>query len=390
MAICMFLGHRKVYDKNLYRKIADAVFEIAERHDSVTYLFHNLSHGAFYAACYRAALAAKQRYPEKGIALALAVERGELERLAGELGRPGLWTPAQTADRLLALPDPTLGGGDYSIYAKRERWAIRQCTHLVSYLYPALLEPENQQYLYAQNCGLTLYDLTSPDTAAFLAEQAGRLPERQRLALSLRLEGRAQKEAEAALGVRGPAFRRLAQQAAWGLEQAARRRLLGDPAWQAEAPPCCGVFALGPPDYENLSLFEGAVQFVAARYGIRRFYVAAEYCHSGYMKVLKMAAQSLGGCHVTAAAGCQEVTPALEARLAFQFCPPCQEVELILAPAKRPRARDLTVAKALMQRCDFCICDLYGHPMGASLRQQAAKRDGAALLDIGRKNTGAG
>lgn len=297
----------------------------------------------------------------------------------GSWAGPGLWTPAQTADRLLALPDPTLGGGDYSIYAKRERWAIRQCTHLVSYLYPALLEPENQQYLYAQNCGLTLYDLTSPDTAAFLAEQAGRLPERQRLALSLRLEGRAQKEAEAALGVRGPAFRRLAQQAAWGLEQAARRRLLGDPAWQAEAPPCCGVFALGPPDYENLSLFEGAVQFVAARYGIRRFYVAAEYCHSGYMKVLKMAAQSLGGCHVTAAAGCQEVTPALEARLAFQFCPPCQEVELILAPAKRPRARDLTVAKALMQRCDFCICDLYGTPWGqpeAAGRQKG--RGGAA------------
>ena len=59
MAICMFLGHRKMYDATLYKEVSRAVCDIAERHRSVTYLFHNLSHGAFYAACYRAALGAK-------------------------------------------------------------------------------------------------------------------------------------------------------------------------------------------------------------------------------------------------------------------------------------------------------------------------------------------
>lgn len=64
----------------------------------MTYLFHNLSHGAFYAACYRAALEAKQRYPQKEITLSLVVEPEELERLAGERKRPDLWTPARTMD----------------------------------------------------------------------------------------------------------------------------------------------------------------------------------------------------------------------------------------------------------------------------------------------------
>ena len=392
MAVCMFLGHRKMYDATLYKEVSRAVCDIAERHRSVTYLFHNLSHGAFYAACYRAALGAKQRYPQKEITLSLVVEPEELERLAGEGKRPDLWTPARTMDRVIAPPYPGLprqGQDVHSAYAKRERWALGQCTHLIRYLYPPLLEPESRQYLAAEGRGLTVYDLTSPGTGEFLARQLACLPEPQRLAHALRLESRAQKEAEAALGVGGQAFRRLAQQAAGELEQAAGQRLLEDPVWQARAPASCGVFALGPPDYQNLSRFEGAVRFVCGRYGIRRFYVAAEYCQSGYMKVLNMAAGAEGGRWVTAAAGCQEATEALKAKLAFQFCPPCQEVELIFAPAQRPRARDLTVAKALMQRCDFCICDLSGHPLGAGLRQQAAKKEGAALLDIGKKIAGA-
>lgn len=115
--------------------------------------------------------------------------------------------------------------------------------------------------------------------------------------------------------------------------------------------------------------------------------MAAEYCQSGYMKVLNMAAGAEGGRWVTAAAGCQEATEALKAKLAFQFCPPCQEVELIFAPAQRPRARDLTVAKALMQRCDFCICDLSGHPLGAGRGSRRRKRRGRRCWTLGQKKS---
>ncbi len=41
MAICTFLGHKTVYVRDLYEKLLDAVYRIAEQNDELEFLFCN-------------------------------------------------------------------------------------------------------------------------------------------------------------------------------------------------------------------------------------------------------------------------------------------------------------------------------------------------------------
>ena len=386
MFVCTFLGHKEVYDKDIYEKLTRAVYGLVEEHDEAEFLFYN--QGTFYDLCLAAVLEARQRFPQKRISITWVVPAEERERFAADLAGGRGKLPPCVADRVAA--PPPVSGSPITAHRKVERWTIQQSTHLISYLYFAFCAPENRQYFYARAAGLTVLDMTSPETAARILEGAAALPEREGLALRGALEGRSHREIGEILGISSSAAQQLSQRAGRSLRRAARQRLVG--LWgQEPAPPVqCGIFALGPLTYESLSAFEQAVRFLWDRYHVRQFNIAAEYCRSGYINVLRRIVSPGAGWDVqlVAITHCPEMPEEAWKETVSSLIPPCDAVENVDTQARRPRAQWLRTAKAIIERSDFCICNLSDQPLADSIGRHASKVQGAKLLDLGKKFAG--
>lgn len=65
MTICAFLGHDRVYDKDILSRLRKAVYAVAQKYKEITFAF--CGRGEFYDWCYAAALDAKYRFPKNEI-----------------------------------------------------------------------------------------------------------------------------------------------------------------------------------------------------------------------------------------------------------------------------------------------------------------------------------
>ena len=97
MIICSFLGHKDIYDEDIYEKLTEAVFNIAELDDTVEFQF--CSTGYFYALCLAAVLEAKQRFPQKNIAIVIVARSESREYLVSNLKQNKIEFPLYIADK---------------------------------------------------------------------------------------------------------------------------------------------------------------------------------------------------------------------------------------------------------------------------------------------------
>lgn len=275
MAICTFLGHADVYDKDLYKKLAAAVYEVVRQQDETEFLFYSSGH--FYDLCLAAVLEAKQHCPHKKITLTWVVRAGEQNKAE---------VPACVVDRVISPPlIAESGNNDFATARKKlERWAIQQSTHLISYCYSALDEGQSHQYRFAQKRGVAILDVTFEDTADFITECIGALPEREQFILRQMSEGQSQRSIGALLGISSSAVQQSAKHAGRTLRGIVKRQTLRS----GPMPPVsCSVFALGEVTYESLSAFEKIAVFLKERYRVTKFLIPSEYRRTGYMYVLK-------------------------------------------------------------------------------------------------------
>ena len=65
MTICAFLGHDRIYDKDILSRLQQAVYTVVQKYKEITFVF--CGRGEFYDWCYAAALDAKYHFPKKEI-----------------------------------------------------------------------------------------------------------------------------------------------------------------------------------------------------------------------------------------------------------------------------------------------------------------------------------
>lgn len=378
MAICTFLGYRAVYEQDIYERLSDAVYGLVRKHEEVEFLFH--CHGEFYDMCLAAVLEAKQHYPQKKITMTWAARAD---------GQDCADVPACMIDKIIVPPIPEQDA--IRAHAKRERWLIQHATHLISYVYFSLHAPENRHYRYAERLGLTIRDVTCPDTAAYIAESIGALPERERFILQRIDDGLTQKQAGELLGVSGPVARQSLMRSCRDLRKLMKARLQTAREQNPAPPVTCGIFALGRATGDALRRFEQATLFLARTYHVTRFSIAAEYCHTPYADaLLRLAGSSLHqGVQFTAVTHYPEMPEDGRAALAERFAPLCQRVENIDTGVRSPRAQMLRTVKTMMGTSDFCICNLSQSALGESIRKHMPRAKGLKLLDISKGYTGA-
>lgn len=236
MTICAFLGHDRVYDKDILSRLRKAVYAVAQKHKEIAFAF--CGRGEFYDWCYAAALDAKYHFPKNEI------------HISNEI-----------ADR------PTLN----------------QASVVITYIYDGFHEKSSmtRRALKAQY----IIDLTSAETASRIERLIETLPEREQLVLRRVNSGETLAQIGTALGVSGSAVRAVRANACRRLRRAMYVRLICDKP--------CAVFALGKATYENVRAFDRQVEYVSRAYGVTSYLIAAEYVGSAFMSSLERYAKHI-------------------------------------------------------------------------------------------------
>lgn len=195
MTICAFLGHDRIYDKDILGRLQQAVYTVVQKYKEITFVF--CGRGEFYDWCYAAALDAKYRFPKNEI------------HISNEIA---------------------------------DRTTLNQASVVITYIYDGFHEKSSmtRRALKAQD----IIDLTSAETASRIEKLIEALPEREQLVLRRVNSGETLTQIGTALGVSGSAVRAVRANACRRLRRATHVRLICDKP--------CAVFALGKASYENV------------------------------------------------------------------------------------------------------------------------------------------
>ena len=162
MTICAFLGHDRVYDKDILSRLRKAVYAVAQKHKEIAFAF--CGRGEFYDWCYAAVLEAKYRFPKNEI------------HISNEIA---------------------------------DRTTLNQASVVITYIYDGFHEKSSmtRRALKAQE----IIDITSAETASRIERLIETLPEREQLVLRRVNSGETLTQIGTALGVSGSAVRAVLQ-----------------------------------------------------------------------------------------------------------------------------------------------------------------------------------
>ncbi len=274
MLTCTFLGHRDVYDRDIYERVLKAIYQIVKANDAVEFLFAKIR--GFYGLCILAALNAKRHHPQKTVTITIALE--------SEKASPAI--PSCLYDRLIfpSIPAPKNESDVTAGQKKLMRWTFQHSTHLICYLYPAFFAPEQQHFSYVQKRGLAILEITSKETAKAITEHMSCLSEKEQFILRELLGGKTQKAVGEVFGITSSAISFQAHRAGSKLCKGAKVNLselfVGS------------IFSIESATYEAVCLFKKMVLFLLACCNVRQFWIASEYAHSEYVEVLTELSQS--------------------------------------------------------------------------------------------------
>ena len=318
MMICAFLGHDKIYDTDIRSRLRSAVYSVAKKCEEVSFIFCGC--GEFYDLCYAAALEAKYHFPKKEI-----------------------YISNEIADKSM----------------------LNQATVVITYVYDGLHEKQSLTCRAFKT--QEVIDITSKETASRIEFLIDTLTEREQLVMRRVNSGETLAQIGADLGVSGSAVRAVRANACRQLRRKMRVRLTDEKA--------CAVFALGKATDENAREFARQVEYISRAYGITKYMIAAEYAGTAFMSLLERYAK-----HITAVVHYNVHEDARDI-FSLRYCPPCDSVAYVDSNSKIEKQRTLSAVDYMLDRADFCICNLQS-TLGDALRNRIAASNGAAVFDI--------
>lgn len=318
MAICAFLGHTGIYDADIRSRLRQAVYTVAQRNKEITFVF--CGRGEYYDWCYAAVLDAKYHFPKKEI------------HISNEI-----------ADRPM----------------------LNQASVVITYIYDEFHEKLSltRRSLKTQE----VIDIASTETSSRIESLIDKLPEREQLVLRRINAGETPAQIGTDLGVSGSAVRTVRANACRRLRRATH-------VWLVSKKPCA-VFALGKATYENVREFARQVEYISRAYGVTDYLIAAEYAGTAFMSLLERYAK-----HITAVVH-YSVTEDARYIFSLRYCPPCESVVYVDSDSKVEKQRTLSAVDYMLERADFCVCNLQS-TIGGALRKRIVSSDGVVGFDI--------
>ncbi len=219
MAICSFLGHSEVYDRNMAQRAEEAVLGLAEREEELHFLFPAHQKNPFHLACWQGVQAAKEKFPEKKFFVQLMVAEGEesfFETWIKERGLP--------IDRVIApVRQPSdrskLGRGFIAMLRERARWAVQHSDYMICYLYEEFESPKTNLYKYAQKRNVQLIQIANGNIQERIADEIKKRSAQEQFALEQRRMGKTYQEIAQLMNLQCHKARVMIQTANWEIEQ---------------------------------------------------------------------------------------------------------------------------------------------------------------------------
>lgn len=380
MAVCSFVGHREVYDTDLSSKIQTEVDRLIKEHESVEFLVYTA--GTFSDICLLAVLRAKTRYPHK-ITITLVSYCGSVSEMDNQE-----LEYSYVSDKVTALnmgetkkEDPTIG------HKRMVKWIIQNSTHLISYFYDTIYDPNNQLRNPPET--LEIIRLTTRETEAAILEAARFMTEKEQRVFHKLREGRTLKEAGEALGVGRERARQLISHGSRIIRSELNRRYIRARAAEKPSAPCtCGLFALGPASYESLTRFKYIMELLSLAYNACDIYVEQSYVFSGFLFILTdstcLPHSECQKIHITALIGSDALPENDHASDAVKktLCPPCHAIDYMSRADSCDCGADFDMIAGMIERMDFCLCNLSAAPYAERIQEYAAQVKRAVLIDI--------
>ena len=381
MAVCSFIGHEDVYDTNIKSRMQETVNQLVAGHENTEFLIYQ--GGTFSYIFLLAVLKIRAQYPKKVTITFVSVHDSPHEMLDCDK------VYFYMSDRLV-MPSVQPSQKNDAALGRRKmlKWVLQNSTHIISYFYGTLYDP-NRQTVDGPN---TLeISLTTHETETAILEAASHINEKEQVVYRKMNEGCTLREAGNAVGVSGGRARQILQHGCriirGELWQRYSRALTADQKQR----PACGLFALGESTYESLTRFKLIMDFLISTYNVGDVYVEHKYAHSGFLFALLHASApilSLHKTHTTALVGGEPLSEdgddlnAIKASL----CPPCHAVGYVSHADSGNCNSDFDVIADMIERTDFCICNLNATPHAEKIRKYAAKTKRTVLLDMSRFN----
>lgn len=382
MAVCSFAGHKEVYDADMASKMQTEVDRLVKENDAVEFLVYPVYPSGMLSYFFLlAALKARTQYPQK-VTITCVIYHGPEAEMSGED-----LTYSYMSDKVITIDlentkkrDPTIG------YKRMLKWIPQNSTHLITYFYDTIYDPGNHLGKIPET--LEIISLTTHETETAILEAAQRMTEKEQTAFFKLHEGRTMSAVGEATGVGRERVRQLLSHGSRAIHLELTRRYNRALAAKRTGPRTCGIFALGEASRESLTRFKHIMECLASSYNATDIFIEQSYVSSGFLFVLENLHISLMLCqwsntaiHITVlmdndslSGDCDDMA-VMEAAL----CPPCHAVGYVNRVDSRD---DFNVIADMIERMDFCVCNLSATPYGEKIKQYAAQTGRTVLLDI--------
>ena len=381
MTVCSFLGHQDVFDADIEIRLQAAVDEVVRENETVE--FWLCPDKAFFNCCLLAVLRAKKQNPQK-IGICLVADEYDYRKLMRQ--EPGS-VPACMFDKvILCRNDDGKSSNDTMPYKTLLRHVVQKSTYVITYLYPRLYEAENHILSFAvKNPKIRILSVTSLETERAIIENAAKLSEKEQRIFHKMNERCTLKEAGASLGVGQERARQILRQGCRTIRCNLELQFSKESTRIGNTNRACGIFALDRENYKLMKRFKHIVDFLAAAFRVKRFYIEQPYANSGYMIALKEWQPPFRTFRITAVTDEEMFSEQnRDDDLNTRFCPPCDAVSCVSWPDAEYHAAGLHIIADIIGRSDFCISNLSAIAQIEKLQQYICQQKQTIFLDIGK------
>lgn len=380
MAVCSFIGHENVYDLDMDSRIHAVVDRLVTEHKAVDFLIY--PKGVFSYIFLLEVLKIRTQYPQK-VTIIFVSEYSSPENM-----RSYERSYFYISDKIVAPNIPESKKNDPTLeHKKMLQWIIQSSTHIISYFYDTLHDTNNLSVHGEKTLEISL---TTRETKAAILEASSLMNENEQLIFQKVNDGCTLKEAGNVIAVGRERARQILQHGCRTIREEMKRRYSRAlAAKQKRGKRTCGLFALGEATYDSLVCFKHIMDFLICTYNVGNIYVEQMYARSGFLFALVNASVSLRALHevhITALAGGGSLSEDSEDPNGANaiLCPPCHAVGYVGRANSENSTNDFDVIADMIERTDFCVCNLSTTPYAEKIRKYAIKTKRTILLDISR------
>lgn len=268
MKRCYFIGLDWIYDSALHSRMYNELEKIIQDEEKLEFWFDNIS-TSFLSLSFFIVLRLRTKYPNKDIKIV------------------HVYVPDENNYEYLEYIDKSLFPmciSDKNIYAKSDteprQWIIRNCDYVFTYNYPLLRNRSITKLIeYADRLSdITIIPFSFDETNQLIREKFEQLSERSKLIITMRDEGKKQREIAETIGVSTKKANDLIDETIIKLE-----RLLKPVFFKKVTPSICALIGLvDKPNAIQLIAFQSLLKFLVDKCQVTEFWIDKKHWNDAY------------------------------------------------------------------------------------------------------------